>query len=85
MYVQRCSSHGDEETPAIDGSEILEGDYENETAGSSIVEMTHSCEREKSDERSSHMPRSVCTISEDATSFAPPEEEMNGTTAATLV
>lgn len=49
LVKRRCSSQNNEKSPTIDASDILEGDYENDSTVESIeivVEMTDS-ERKK--------------------------------------
>ena len=79
--MQKCLSHGDEEVPAIDASEILEGDYENEdcsfeTPVTSIIEITDSKQDNHSDDLSysSYVP-SDSNKNTDSVVVTPPEEE----------
>ena len=73
LVKQKCkcsSSQNNEESPTIDASDILEGDYENESTANSVVEMTDS-EREKPTRSLEYIPNAFGT--------APPHNGTNNT------
>lgn len=81
LILQKCLSHSDEEVPAIDASEILEGDYENnggysfETPVTSIIEITDS-KQDNSDDMSSFSSYVPSDSNKNTGSVVtPPEEE----------
>ena len=91
--MQKCLSHGDEEVPAIDASEILEGDYENndgcsfETPVTSIIEITDS-KQDNSDDVSSYSSYVPSDSNKNTGSVVtpPPEEDSdNNTRGAAMV
>ena len=89
--MQKCLSHSDEEVPAIDASEILEGDYENnggysfETPVSSIIEITDS-KQDNSDDVSSYSSYVPSDSNKNTGSVVtPPEEDSANTLGAAMV
>ena len=90
LILQKCLSHSDEEVPAIDASEILEGDYENngcsfETPVSSIIEITDS-KQDNSDDVSSYSSYVPSDSNKNTGSVVtPPEEDSDNTLGAAMV
>lgn len=89
--MQKCLSHSDEEVPAIDASEILEGDYENnggcsfETPVTSIIEITDS-KQDNSDDVSSYSSYVPSDSNKNTGSVVtPPEEDSDNTHGAAMV
>lgn len=90
--MQKCLSHSDEEVPAIDASEILEGDYENndgcsfETPVTSIIEITDS-KQDNSDDVSSYSSYVPSDSNKNTGSVVTPpaEEDSDNTRGAAMV